>query len=50
MDENRCFGYCEVCGEKVTDKHGEYYVNADGEIFCSVECAMDHYGIVKLEV
>ena len=50
MDEIRCFGYCECCGNKITDKNGECHVNSDGEVFCSVECVMEHYGVVKLEV
>ena len=50
MDEIRVFGYCENCGNKVTDDADEYYVNAEGEIFCGVECICEHYGITKLEV
>jgi len=50
MSEERIFGYCEFCGEKVTDENEEYYVNEDGEVFCSVECMMEHYGVTKVEV
>ena len=50
MDEIRVFGYCECCNNKVTDDGDEYYINADGEVFCSVECVLEHYGIVRLEV
>lgn len=50
MDEIRFFGYCENCGEKITDEQEEYYVNEDGEVFCSVECVLEHYGITKAEV
>ena len=50
MDEIRVFGYCECCGEKVTDKFGEHYVNESGEVFCNIECALEHHGIVKVEV
>lgn len=50
MDEIRVFGYCACCGNKVTDEGDAYYINADGEIFCGVECCLEHYGIVKLEV
>ena len=50
MDEVRVFGYCECCGNKVTDDGDEYYVNADGEVFCSIECVCEHYGITKVEV
>ena len=52
MDENevRVFGYCAECGSKITDEYGEYYANADGEVFCSVECILEHYNVEKIEV
>lgn len=58
MDEReiRVFGYCECCGNKITDEdkeydeNKEYYVNDDGEVFCSVECVCEHYGITKIEL
>ena len=50
MDDVRVFGYCENCGEKVTDLNGEYCVSDDGKVFCSVECALEHCGITKIEV
>lgn len=50
MDEIRVFGYCECCGDKVTDEGEEYYVNDDGEVFCCIECVLEHYGVTKLEV
>ena len=50
MDEIRVFGYCTCCENKITDEIDEYYINSDGEIFCSVECCLEHYSIVKLEV
>lgn len=52
MDERevRCFGYCEHCGEPVTDDNEEYYVNDDGEVFCCIECVLEHYGVTMLEV
>ena len=52
MDERevRIFGYCENCGEEVTDECDEYYVNDDGEVFCCVECALESCGITKIEV
>lgn len=50
MDEIRVFGYCECCGSKVTDLDEEYYVNDDGEVFCSTECICEHYRLTKMEV
>ena len=50
MDEPRIFGYCECCDNKITDEYEEYYISADGKVFCSVECMMEHYGVAKIEV
>jgi hypothetical protein len=50
MDDVRVFGCCECCGEKVTDESEEYYVNEDGEVFCSCECLMEYYRVTKVEV
>ena len=50
MDEVRHFGECENCGEKITDEGGEYYVDSEGRVYCSVECALEKHGIVKIEV
>jgi hypothetical protein len=50
MDEVRIFGYCENCGEKITDDNEEYYVNDEGRIFCSVDCLCEHHGITRVEV
>ena len=50
MDEVRVFGYCENCGDKITDEGEEYYVNDDGEVFCSIECVCEHCCVTKIEV
>ena len=50
MDEIRVFGYCENCGEKVTDKSGEYFISEDGRVFCSFECVCEAQHITKVEV
>lgn len=50
MDEMRNFGYCENCGEKVTDQSDEYYVTEDGKVLCSHECMMEHFCVTKIEV
>jgi ribosomal protein L24E len=50
MDDVRVFGYCENCGDKITDSSKEYYVSDDGKVFCCCECAMEHLGVVKIEV
>ena len=50
MDEVRIFGYCECCGSKITDEGEEYFANAEGEVFCSTDCILEHYGIMRIEV
>ena len=50
MDEVRSFGYCENCGEPVTDQDKEHYVDDDGNVFCSCECSLEYHGITKIEV
>ena len=50
MDDVRVFGYCENCGAKVTDENDEYYVSDDGNVFCNIECVLEHYGVTKAEV
>lgn len=49
-NEVRTFGICEECGNRVTDEYDTYYVNDDGEVFCCVGCALEHYGVTKVEV
>jgi ribosomal protein L24E len=50
MDDVRVFGYCENCGEEVTDNYDEYYVSDDGKVFCSIECICESFGLTKVEV
>ena len=50
MDDVRVFGYCEYCGEKITDDNDEYYVTDDGVVFCSVECVCAANGLTKVEI
>lgn len=40
---------CEECGEDIFDNNAEIYVDDDGNIFCSLECALIYYGIHKSE-
>ena len=50
MDDIRVFGYCECCDNKVDDSSDEYYVDSEGKVYCSVECVLEKFGIVKIEV
>ena len=49
MDDVRVFGYCECCGNKITDEGEEYYADSEGRVFCSAECVCEHYGLIKVE-
>jgi hypothetical protein len=49
-EERRVFGYCEECGAKITDDIEEYYCDDDGNLFCSHECVLEHFGLYKVEV
>lgn len=49
MDE-RIFGYCECCGNTVTDDNDEYYITDDGKVFCGIECVCDAHGVIRVEV
>lgn len=50
MDEIRMFGYCECCGNPITDEKKIYFANDEGEVFCCAECVLEHYGIIKVEI
>jgi hypothetical protein len=50
MDELRIYGYCENCGNEVTNQGDEYYISEDGRVFCCVECVCQHYSVTKVEV
>jgi hypothetical protein len=50
MDDVRNFGTCECCGNAITSEDEEYYVDSEGRVFCSVECALDAKGVTKVEV
>lgn len=50
MDDIRIFGVCKCCENEITDEDEEYYLSDDGLVFCSAECALEHYGVTKIEV
>lgn len=47
-DDVRIFGYCEVCGNTITD-NDEAYVDSEGRYFDSIECVCEYYDIAKVE-
>ena len=48
-DDVRIFCYCTECGSAITDEYEKHYCNDDGDVFCSVECVLEHYCITQLE-
>lgn len=42
------FGYCEQCGKGLRGDY-EYFTDSYGNTFCSLECALDYYGIKSSE-
>lgn len=50
MDEIRVIGYCTYCGEKITSEVDDCCCNEDGEYFCNDKCALEHYGVHRLEI
>ena len=50
MDEERVIAHCEECGNEITNNDSEIYVDQDGNYFDSIECILEHYNIVKLEI
>ncbi len=51
MDENIVvLGHCEECQNTIDSECHEAYVDEEGQYFCSVECALEYYGITKVEI
>lgn len=51
MDEEvRVIGYCVECNSEITDDIGEYYCDGDGNLLCSRECLLEHFGVTQMEV
>lgn len=48
-EDVRRFGTCACCDNEVTDEQIEYYVDAEGMVFCCIECVLEHYNVVKIE-
>jgi hypothetical protein len=49
-NEIRTFGYCEACGNMITDDCNYIFVDSDGNYFDSIECLIEHFGVVRLEM
>ena len=47
-DEVRVYGYCEECGNAITNED-EAYIDHDGRYFDSVDCLFEYHDITKVE-
>lgn len=51
MDDNvRVFGYCAECGDFITDGCKDIFVDSDGNYFDSIDCLMEYFDVVRLEM
>lgn len=39
---------CTECGDDVLEG-GKNYIDSEGNVFCSLECALDYHGISSME-
>lgn len=46
---SRPIAVCEECGELIYDNSSEMYIDEDNNYFCCLACALNHYGIRKIE-
>jgi hypothetical protein len=49
LENVRQIARCCECEEDIFDDSSEVYIDADGNYFCSLECALNFYGIRKSE-
>ena len=49
-EEKRVIGYCEVCGNEITDDMEVTYVDGEGHYFDSIECVLEHFCVTKVEL
>ena len=49
-DDVRVFGYCAECGNIITDECEDIYVDSDGNYFDSIDCLIDYFDVVRLEL
>ena len=49
-NETRVLAYCAECGNEITDDVEDYYCDEDGNYFDTCECALEYYGIHRLEI
>jgi len=47
--EQMAIARCEECGELIFDDSDAVYTDCEGNYFCSLDCALNFYGIAKAE-
>ncbi len=47
-DPPKVIGQCVQCGQDLTADY-TYYSDADGNLYCSKECALDYIGVTEEE-
>lgn len=48
IDEEFAIARCEECGELIYEDNGDVYIDDDGNYFCCLKCALDHYSIRRV--
>ena len=49
LDNVRQIARCSECNEDIFDDSQDVYIDADGNYFCCLECALNFYGIRQSE-
>ena len=49
VESVRQIAQCCECSEEIFDDSPDVYIDDDGNYFCSLECALNFYGIRKSE-
>lgn len=46
---NRIIGHCFECDNDITENEQIAYVDADGNMYCCIECLLEHFEIKTIE-
>lgn len=49
LETPRQIAQCYECDAEIFDDAEDVYIDADGNYFCSLECALNFYGIRRSE-
>lgn len=48
-DETQAIARCEECGELIYEDNDDAYIDDEGNYFCCVQCALDHYSLRRVD-